>query len=212
MSILVLCPTRDNPEGASRAFQTMLDNSSDAHMAMCIDVDQEGLYLDLEHPRMLKSVAPRTDIVGSINAAADRFPGYDIYGMMTDDAVFNTSGWDVWTQGVFDSFPKRLGVVSPFHNGGAFVNFPYVSREWIDLVGWFACPETQHFCWDTVLEMLGEATAIRYATRDEFRLHHFVDRNDKTVPVFMMDCVQFLGWCVNRRRDLVLKIREAQAL
>ena len=202
-------PTRDNPAGAERAFQSMLGPSDEAIMALCIDDDQEQVYAGLNHPRLAKHIGPRTDIVGSINSAVRSMPNHSIYGMMTDDAVFRSADWDVWTEAAFSQFPNRLGVVSPHHNGGPFVNFPYVSREWIDLVGWFACTETLHFCWDTVLEMLGEATQIRYASEIEFGLHHYVDRNDKTLPVFMMDCVQFLGWCVNRRRDLVNRIREA---
>lgn len=207
MSVLVLCPSRDNPEGAERAFRSMVDTSEEPTMVLCIDDDQRGEYSGLSHPRLRIHSGPRTDIVGSINATIVDEPGYGVYGMMTDDAVFKSGGWDSWVEGVVDSFPGRLGVVSPHHNGGPFVNFPYVSREWIDRVGWFACPETVHFCWDTVLEMLGEATQIRYATEQEFGLHHYVDRNDKTVPVFMMDCVQFLGWCVNRRREIIKSIR-----
>jgi len=200
-------PTRDNPDLAKRAYQTMLDTSESADMLLCIDDDQAELYAGLAGRRMRKNFAPRTDIVGSLNKAVGAFPEYTIYGQMTDDAVFLTPGWDKWVERVVAEFPARLGVVSPYHNGGKFVNFPYVSREWIQNVGWFACPETLHFCWDTVLELLGEATNIRYAEPYEFGLHHYVDRNNKTVPVFLKDCLQFLGWTVNRRRDILDKLR-----
>lgn len=207
MSIVVLLPTRDNPDLAQRAYQTMLDTSSEPHMMLCIDDDQAEAYAHLGGKRMRKHFGPRTDIVGSLNAAVRSHPEYTIYGQMTDDAVFLSDGWDSWTERAVDEFPGRLGVISPHHNGGRFVNFPYVSREWIETVGWFACPETLHFCWDTVLELLGEATCIRYAEPTEFGLHHYVDRNDKTVQVFLKDALQFLGWTVNRRRDILDKLR-----
>jgi hypothetical protein len=211
MSIAVMLPSRSNPGGAENVLKTMVDTSHDANLILLVDQDQEGMYQGLKHPRLQTLIGDRADITHILNAAVKKTPGYDIYGMMTDDAEFRTKGWDAWTEDAFSAFPGRIGIVSPSHNGGDFVNFPYISREWIDIVGWFACPETIHFCWDTVAEMIGEATQITYAKKDEFRLQHFVDRNDKTLNVFMTDCVQFLGWCVNRRRDIVAKVRAASS-
>lgn len=212
MKIAVLCPSRDNPVGAERAFLSMIETSQFTDMILCIDHDQEDLYATIPRNDRLKVLpGPRTDIVGSVNRAVSEFRGYDIYGLVVDDATFLTRAWDQWLAEAINSLPKRLGVVSAFHNLGGFVNFAYVSREWIDLLGWYACPDTQHFCWDTVLEMIGEATAIRYATESEFAIFHDSHPRDEAVKVFCLDAVQFLGWCVNKRRDTVTKIREAMA-
>lgn len=206
MSVLVLCPTRDNPEAVKRTIQSMLETSSDAEMLLCVDSDQADLYAPACRPRVSLFSKPLTDIVDLLNAAISGHEA-DIYGLIVDDARFTTPGWDVWLETAIDGFPKRLGVVSASHNVGTFVNFPYVSREWIETVGWYACPTTQRFCWDTVLEMLGEATRIEYAPEDRFHIQHDLERNDKAVQIFMTDAVQFLGWCVNERRSLVQKIR-----
>jgi hypothetical protein len=188
----------------------MLDTSQDAHMVACVDDDQRDLYMDMPtHPRLTVRFAPRTDVVGAINGAVKAMPDYEVYGLIVDDSYFKTPGWDKWLETEINSWPNRIGVVSANHQWAAHVNFGYVTREWIDTVGWYACPTTQHFCWDSVLEMLGEATRITYATKDQFHIHHDLIQKDATVQIFALDAIQFLGWCVNERRDLVAKIREA---
>ena len=210
MRTLVLCPTRDNPEGCNRSFLSMLDTSENSDMVACVDDDQGDLYRGLaNHPRMKVHIGPRTDIVGSVNAAVSAFPDYDVYGLMVDDARFETPGWDKWLENEINSWPNRVGVVSASHNWARHVNFGYATKEWIEVLGWYACPSTQHYCWDTVLEMLGEASRISYAPKDKFHIHHDLVQKDETVKIMMMDAVQFLGWCVNERHDLVVKLREA---
>lgn len=188
----------------------MIDTSELTTMLLCIDHDQREPYSRMpDHPRLKIQVGLRADIVGSINTAVKAHPGYDAYGLLVDDARFTVVGWDRWLLGSIDDFPNRLGVISAAHNIGEFVNFAYVSREWVEVVGWYACPDTVHFCWDTVLEMLGEATAIVYAPKEWFHIDHDLSQNDEKVKVFMEDCVRFLDWCVNARRALVFKIRAA---
>ena len=210
MSIMVLCPSRDNPAGAGRALASMVDTSTDTRMALCIDDDQEAVYSYLHHPRLIKVVGPRTDIVGSLNNALHGLD-YSACGLIVDDAVFESSGWDSWVLKTLSQFPGRIGVVSAAHNVGEFVNFGYVSKEWVDLLGWYACPDTLHFCWDTVLELLGEATAISYAPKDRFYINHDLSRERTTVKLLAEDAFAFLGWCVNDRRRLAFKLREAMA-
>lgn len=207
--IAVLCPSRDRPDAAMNAYRSMLRTSSRTDMILCVDSDQEGMYSHLTGERLLMSVQPRNSIVSALNSAASTFSGYVTYGLMVDDAEYTVPGWDEWVERTVSSFPARLGVVSAHHNAGSFVNFPYVSRQWIDLVGWYACTETNRFCWDTVMEMLGEATRIEYAGPEVFHIEHELLRNDETVKIFVMDAVQFLGWCVNGRKDVVQRIRNA---
>jgi hypothetical protein len=186
----------------------MLTTSLDTEMVACIDDDQVDLYPARDRPRFKYHVGPRTDIVGSLNAAVKAHPDYDAYGLIVDDAMFKTVGWDQWMIGRMGSLKNGIGVISAAHSVGAFVNFAYVSRAWVRALGWYACPDTLHFCWDTVMELLGEATEIVYATRKEFFIEHELVQSDRTVPIFMMDAVQFLGWCVNARRKSVYNLRE----
>ena len=208
--IAVLCPTRDGVGGTHKAYTSMLKTSESTTMIVCADDDQKDEYGVLDPaPRMRFSYGPKADIVKAVNRGVAENPDFDAYGLIVDDAEFTAPNWDVYVSRRLESFSGRIGVVSAAHTLGAFVNFGYVSKRWIDTLGWYACPDTQHYCWDTVLEMLGEATEIDYAPRETFYIQHNHVPKDKTLPVFMMDAVQFLGWCVNKRRETVMKLREA---
>lgn len=213
MKIAVLCPTRSRPEGLKRLCESAALTSTTATVIAYIDEDERDLYGEAlaGHvvPGVKVHIGPRMGLVGSLNRLTEIYPDYDIYGLAVDDSHFVVEGWDQWVAETIARFPNRLGVVSASHSAGPFVNFGYVSRQWIDLLGWYACPQTAHFCWDTVLELLGEATRIEYAPADRFHIHHDLHQGDGAIPRFVMDCVQFLGWCSNQRRQLVIKIREA---
>jgi hypothetical protein len=106
----------------------------------------------------------------------------------------------------FDRFVGRIGVVSPAHNAGDFVSYPYVSTDWIDLVGWYVHPNSYHFMWDTVIEMLGDATNIEYCSADKFLMaHERIPRHmeDK----YREDALTFVGWCVTGRKTVLAKLR-----
>lgn len=206
--IAVLCPTRGNPEAAERAYSSMRQTSELADMIFCVDEDDAEPHRYLcQFPHAWVSSEPRTTIVAALNAAVNRFSEYEAYGLIVDDARFVTPGWDRWLMEQFR--PQSLGVVSAHHNVSGAVNFPYVHRDWVNLLGWYACPDTARFCWDTVLEMIGDATRIVYAPEDRFHIYHELLRNEQSIPAFAADSIQFLGWCVNARRLLIQKIREA---
>lgn len=207
MSVLVMIPSRDSPDKASQARDSVL-RTSRADVVICVDDDQIHDYHPLVGDRTAVVSAPRTDIVGTLNAAVAKMANYQAYGLLVDDARLTIPGWDDYLLETIDQFPGRIGVVSAAHSVGAFLNFGYVSRAWIDTLGWYACPDTAHYCWDTVMELLGEATSIVYAPKDRFFIQHDLHRSDGSIQVFYKDCVQFLGWCVNGRRDLVARLRE----
>jgi len=81
-------------------------------------------------------------------------------------------GWDVFLQETLDLFPGRLGVVSPFHNCGLHVDQPFVSREWVELVGWYACPDFKHYAWPLVAGIIGGQTGILLQPQGEFSIQH----------------------------------------
>ena len=214
----VICPSRDDVEGLLSAHRSMVATSTDAVMIAVVDSDQTAMYDTITatpDDRLIISYGTRDSrggVVASINAAIKNNPGFDVYGLMVCDARIETPGWENWVASCVARFPNRIGLMSAHHNVGRFVNFPYVTREWIDAVGWYACPDTFRFCWDTVAEMLGDATAIEYAEEKDFHIEHELRRNDNTVNVFATDAIQFLGWCVNGRREAVSRLKAAIAV
>lgn len=208
--IAVLCPTKGRVALAIKAYDSMIATSELADMVWCVEKSDAAEYaLESARPRLGVFVSEGGAPVPTINAAASATVGYEAYGLMVDDATFVTPGWDRWMLDRIAGFPKSIGVVSPWHNGGPWCNFPYVSRQWFDTLGWLACPTTMQFCWDGVLEMLGESTSIAHAKREEFAIDHEMlagaDRSERLIS----DGTQFLEWFMYARRADIAKLREA---
>jgi len=209
--VLIVCATRDRPGDFLRLARSFHDTSIHAHLMAYVDDDQSAAYQALElPPRVRLHVGKRVGPIQAINWIVHSYrSGYRIYGVAPDDATFLTPGWDDWLRDTIDGLPGRLGIVAAAHDCGEYVNFACVSREWVEVCGWYAYPHAYHFIWDTVLEMLGEATRIVYAPASKFMMHHDQKPTINTEDHYTGDAHSFLMWCVGERRALVHKIREA---
>jgi hypothetical protein len=177
--IAVLIPSRDRPEKLLKACRSVLATSNLADVLVYVDEDQRELYESGLTgagfgPRVKALYAARIGPVAAANSLVDENPSYAAYGLITDDTTIKTEtwGWDAWLLETLDFFPRRLAVVSPRHNLGEHVDMPFVSWEWIDCVGWYACPEFYHYCWPILTGLIGEMTAIVHAPEQSFAIHH----------------------------------------
>lgn len=178
MKVLVMIPSRDRPDELIQAVESVL-TTSDADAMPYVDDDQLGLYRDYVHRFGKPMVGPRIGPVAAANAIVAKYPDYDAYGIMTDDARMVVQGWDGWLLETMASFPNQIGVVSPYHNMGGHCDMPYVSRGWINAVGWYACPSCHHYAWPIINGLIGEMSAICHAPKTAFAIHHpHHDRNE----------------------------------
>jgi len=175
----VLIPSRNRPGQLEEAIQSVRDTAETADVLVYADDDQRELYAGVESDekqradgRVVWHYGPRVDTVASLNALVDWHPEYAAYGVMTDNSQMVDKGWDGFLQETLDLFPGRLGVVSPYHNCGLHVDQPYVSREWVELVGWYACPDFKHYAWPLVAGVIGGQTGIYYSHKGEFSINH----------------------------------------
>lgn len=220
MSILIICPSRSRPDHLERMIRSFVSTSTVAQLVVRLDEDQRGLYAGLEVPeRVSFEYGPKIGPGGSINGSAydnmrmskERnelaLRPYEAFCAAPDDAEFMTPGWDIYALETLRSFPGRIGVVSAAHDQGAFLNYPCVSKEWINILGWYAHPTIYHFCWDTMHEMLGDATNIVYAPRDKWLMKH--EGLPQNMERYGTDTSAFLTWCVTERPLSVAKLRRA---
>jgi hypothetical protein len=150
-----------------------------ADVLVYIDDDQRDKYQQIEEReltrmdgRVIMHYGSQVGPVASANALVDANPGYGGYGLITDDTVITTPGWDRWFNDAVEQFPNRIAVVSPRHNLGEHVDMPFVTREWIDQTGWYACPYMFHYCWPILTGLIGEMTAIVHAPEQKFGIKH----------------------------------------
>lgn len=179
MRIGVLIPSRDRPECLKRAIQSVRETSRAADVLAYIDDDQRDLYSEIENAelgradgRVILHYGSQVGPVAAANALVEANPGYGIYGLITDDTRVITPGWDVWCNEAADQFPNRIAVISPRHNLGEHVDMPFVTKEWIGVTGWYACPDFFHYCWPILTGLIGEMTAIVHTPDKRFGLHH----------------------------------------
>ncbi len=209
---LVMIPTRDRPQEAKEAVLSVFDTSQ-ASVCVYVDQDQEGLYEDVwgslwEDRRFHRYLGPRIGPVASANAIAQRYGNYAAYGLITDDSKITTKGWDEWLLEAVERLP--ICVVSPYHNNGDHVDMPFVTRQWIDTVGWYACPDCWHYSWPTITGLIGEMTAIVHAPQHRFAIHH--DYQHGTNPgARQRDAEAFYDYVSLNLRAVVEKVREAMA-
>lgn len=169
--IAVLCPTRDRPEPFREMVASVRKTALLADVLAYVDEDQRELY-GVNPPGSRITYGPRIGPVAALNELVRANHDYDAYGIITDDSVLNDRDWDQWVLAAMDNFPDRLVVIDPRHNLGEHVDMPFVSRQWVDVVGWYACPETYHFCWPIITGLIGEMTAIVHAPEPGFSITH----------------------------------------
>ena len=193
MKIAILSPTRGRPSGLMRLYESVASTISGKHQiifAYYIDDDDEALqgYKDLqfpEHPNI--SVVPfigqRQIIARAFNLMAGQITS-DYYMNGADDMVFSTPGWD-------EIFSQRI-VCHPYgfyyfddgiqHEGLA--TFALVSRQWIDLMGYFFPEHIRHNYIDTyIFDVARRAESLVYIPEVRLiHLHFTIDNKlyDKT--------------------------------
>lgn len=213
--IAVLIPTRDRVDGLKRSAGSVMGTSTKADVLFYADDDQYDLYHGVEKADGLRGrirdwYGPRIGPAPAANVLAQKFPEYSIYGMMTDDAVMTTPGWDEWALEVVAQFPNRICVISPSHNQGNHVDMPFVTNEWIKQTGWFACPTMYHYAWPTVTSLIGEMTGIVHAPKQCFHIDHdyvdgtYMERRNK-------DNTEFYDYVSLKMPEVVERIRAAMS-
>jgi hypothetical protein len=179
--IAVLCPTRERPDQFRNLIKSLRATAKNADILAYLDegATEMGWYRTLLEEERIKNdgrvvieVGPRLGPVRSANHLVAKFPQYDSYGFVPDDAVFTTNEWDEFCRRSLYGFRDTLGVVSPHTGQGLIVDMPFVSAEWVKRLGWFAPPELYHFGWTAVLGVLGECTQMVHAKPKEFSIRH----------------------------------------
>lgn len=210
--IAVLCPSRSRVEELRGMTQSVVTTSKNARVIAYIDDDQRDLYGDLGFDgRLLMHYGPRVGPVASANALCVKYRDqFSAFGLLTDDTRVQTAGWEDYAEGKFAGWPKRIGVVSPAHNHGVHVDMPFVSREWLDAIGWFAYPKAYHFVWPIIIGLIAEAAGcIDHASKSVFRLEHtysvFTNREHEK-----MDCQEFFYFAALELADVVRRVQKAQ--
>lgn len=211
MSVAIMVPTRDRPKELAHLVGSALQTSPDVRVLAYIDQDQRQLYQWVdEHcpPNLIVHWGVRVGPVAAANQLVREHPEFDAYGFFCDDVRVTIPGWDKVVLDKLGAMPGGVGVVAPAH-ARKDVDFPFVSRKWIEALGWYCQPGLYHWGWPSVIAALGEGSQTLYqATPGEFWFHHDIlaPKNRDRYP---QDIVMLYDYFAYHFGDDLKRLREA---
>lgn len=203
-----MCPSRGRPEPLMGMIESVTRTAPLADVAVYLDQDNRDAYPEDLGRNVKLTVGPRIGPTSSFNMLVRENPGYDAYGAATDDSSFGRPGWDRWVLEKTAEFGARIGAMSPYVPDSERMDFPWVTREWINALGYFAYAGCHHFCWDVCVEILGQSSQIAYAGPADFMMHHHEEPHiGDSNTMLLGDCKQFFMWSLKERPFQTAKLR-----
>lgn len=173
MRFSLLIPTRGRPDGLTKCVESALDTADDPAQVdiWCYRDDDDESYNDLDLP-VAWVTGPRITLSRTWNVL-DAASGGDIVCHCGDDIIFQSNGWDSAVRGAFSQYADRIAFV--YGRDGAqdaeLGTHGFVSRQWIDAVGYFCPPLFSHDYNDTWLNVVAEVVGRRVFLPDVLMEH-----------------------------------------
>ncbi len=187
MIISLLLPSRGRPDGLDRFIHSALmtaDSPAQLEIVVRLDDDDESKYDNIKETyrdqHNIKWVSgPRVVLSECWNDAYKESIG-DILGHMGDDIIFRTSAWDEAVREEFRSERDRIlfvhGDDGGHPNGKTFGTHGFISRAWVNTVGYFVPPYFSSDYNDTwlndVANMLGRRRFVPILTEHMHPVHN----------------------------------------
>jgi hypothetical protein len=169
----VCVPTRGRPGRFAEMLQSAQDTAA-GRFEVCAWLDDEDPEADFypQSPLVRYGSAPRPYRQGRLQTSglwskAWELATGDIAMLCGDDVLFRTPGWDVEVEAAFEAVPDGILMVY-CHDGTSNPRpvLPFVSRSWIEAVGYFTPPDFQGWFSDTwIWVMAAELRRVRFLSR-----------------------------------------------
>jgi hypothetical protein len=173
--ISLLVPTRKRPERLRQMVQSVLETAAFMPEILCYITTDDESYDGQTPPEVKVIRGPRLIMSDLWNALVPHARG-DIFMLCADDVIFRTNSWDLEISRAFKDCRDKILLVfaddgSP--NGKRFASLPFVSRKWVETVGYFTGPGFSADYSDTwpfdVATMLGR---VKYVPVLIEHMHH----------------------------------------
>lgn len=142
--ISLLIPTRNRPEWVERMWRSAVA-TAEGEVEFCFYFDDDDLTSEVVWGAFKANGAAtkgeRLVLSEAWNRAYELASG-EILMHASDDIVFRTPGWDRFITETFDRFPDRLVFVygSDGYQDERLGTHGFLSREWVETVGYFVPP------------------------------------------------------------------------
>ncbi len=193
-----LLPTRGRPELAQRVFSIAPPT---AKGAVLIDDDEIEAYSSLTlPPNWSRLIGPRTTLAQKLNAAVDVLNAEPFYGIVNDDMLPTTPGWDT-------ALPEAAGpwgIAWADDELNGRIGAAAFGGDLIRALGWICPPAQKHFFIDDAHEIIARELGIGRACLNIKIPHlHFTagkapyDKTYKNRPNHSADKAAFENWKTN---------------
>jgi len=151
IKISVLCPTRKRSQLMTRVVESCFNTCSEPDKVEVIfgidDDDTESIEmaksLREQYPEknIEYTVWPRKKYVFSdlMNQCSVPAKG-EIFSLMSDDAAYETEGWDLKVAEIFDNHPDKIILVQTAGGANRETGFPFMHKNWRTVAGYILAP------------------------------------------------------------------------
>jgi hypothetical protein len=189
-----LLPSRGRPHLVQRLFNV---GDFKTPGALILDDDDHQEY-DIELPNGWSVIVyPRMYLSAKLNAAVAFWQEEPWYGILNDDHLPKTEGWDLKLVEAL----KEQKLVWPRDNYADRISTPVFDGDLVRTLGWITPPELNHFYIDDAHELIAEVLGCR-RLEDVTVSHEHVNKGrmkpDKTYrerPEPNRDRTAFQKWC-----------------
>jgi hypothetical protein len=140
--ISLLVPTRKRPERLRVMIDSVKRTANVMPQILCYLTPDDESYNWADYAPTQFIVGPRLTMSDLWNALIPYASG-DIFMLCADDVIFRTPGWDVEVEKTFQAVPDKI-LLAFCDDGGpsgkTFSSLPFISRRWVEVVGYFTGP------------------------------------------------------------------------
>lgn len=182
--IALLCPTRGRPEQCRRMVESAYNTSaSSLHVGLYLaDTDVAKPYQEKPWHNCVKMfTGPDFPTVMKWNWLAEQYKDCDLFMLAADDIEFMNKGWDAKIIEHYEGLTNKIHcyALQDSRDKDGTPHF-FVTREWIDAMGYAFIPIFNHFFVDTWTVAIAKANDVFTHLRDYLLVHD--KSNDKGTP------------------------------
>lgn len=154
---MLILPTKGRPLSLKRFVRLYNETSATLPIHVVFDAADAGQYNDIETPAHWKrvSVAAGTSLGGIFTKLFQKYPNEPYYGMVADDVVPETSGWDVIMAELCQ--PDKIVWGRDDIQNEKLPVHPFIGGDLVRKLGWWSAPGLKHWFVDNVWKNLAGA-------------------------------------------------------
>lgn len=153
---MIILPTKSRPENLRRFVKAYKETGATLPISVIFDAHDAYLYNQIETPDHWRRVsAPAGSSLGEIFALVfKKYPDESYYGMVADDVVPETLGWDTIMANACQ--PDKIAWGCDDLQNERLPVHPFIGGGLVRKLGWWAAPRLKHWYVDNVWKHLAD--------------------------------------------------------